>query len=134
MVSTRRKFIVSCSALATSAAALPLSSIFAGCCLRELATGEIRFETFAAQVNSQFVARNAAGVPQSLKLVEATSRDSASGEHFSLLFRGDGHEPLDQETYSFEHARLGRIEIFIVPIGRSTANHCYYEAVFNRLS
>ena len=54
------------------------------------------------------------------------------GEKFSLLFRGDAIRPLGQNTYAFEHARIGRFEMFIVPIGREDQGQCHYEAVFHR--
>ena len=104
-----------------------------------MSLGEIAFGTFAAQVHSRFLLRQANGESQSLKLIEAemvSSADDVAGdqgvERFSLLFRGDAARPLGQNTYSFEHARLGCFEMFIVPIGREDRNHCHYEAVFNR--
>ena len=94
-----------------------------------MTAGELGFLTFAAELNSRFVTRS--GPSQSLELIEATRSDS-TGQQFSLLFRGDAIQPLDQNTYSFQHPRLGRFEMFIVPIGRPAGTHCYYEAVFNR--
>ncbi len=106
---------------------------------REVSLADVAFETLAAQVTSRFLMRNASGDTQSLELIGAeptSGDDSLAGEgaveSFSLLFRGDTTSPLSQNTYYFEHARLGRFEMFIVPIGREDRNHCYYEAVFNR--
>lgn len=122
---TRRKFVFNCSALAVSAAILPASAVR----WTDITAGELGFQSFAAELNSRFLTRSGPG--QSLELVEATRKDSTAG-HFSLLFRGDATQPLDQNTYRFEHARLGRFEMFIVPVGRPGETHCYYEAVFNR--
>jgi hypothetical protein len=48
---------------------------------------------------------------------------------FSLLFRGP-HEPrLPQRIYRLEHATLGALEIFIVPVARDAAG-MHYEAIF----
>jgi hypothetical protein len=74
-----------------------------------------------------------------LLLVEATPSSpagadaaDAGNEKFSLRFRGPAQQPLLQDTYRFDHARLGRLSIFIVPAGWWGTSHRYYEAVFNR--
>jgi len=62
----------------------------------------------------------------------AANAEDARNERFCLLFRGSAHQLLAQNTYVFEHPRLGDLTLFIVPIGsREGAPHCYYEAVFN---
>ena len=77
-----------------------------------------------------------------LELVEVESVRNASGnrragpglvqETFSLCFRGAPREFLPQTTYVLEQERLGRFELFIVPIGQE--EECVrYQAVFNRL-
>jgi hypothetical protein len=48
---------------------------------------------------------------------------------FSLTFTGPS--ALDQRTYSLEHAELGNLEIFLVPIGPGPDGQLRYEAVFN---
>jgi hypothetical protein len=114
--------------------------------LREVSLAEVSFGTFAPLINSGFVLREATGAAQALQLVEvdplAPTPDSAySAEEpsartfsqmFSLFFAGDATRPLPQDTYVFEHAHLGRFEMFIVPVGCEDRSHCYYEAVFNR--
>ena len=137
-MATRRRFIRNCSALAASAAFLP-ASVLAVRTGRSVSLEDIAFGTLAAQVHSRFLLRDTNGDSQSLKLIEAklaSGGGSVAGdqgiERFSLLFQGDAANPLGQNTYSFEHARLGRFEMFIVPIGREDRNHCHYEAVFNR--
>ena len=49
---------------------------------------------------------------------------------FSLIFRGPLRPLLDQRIWCLEHAALGRLEIFLVPIGPD-ASGMRYEAVFN---
>ena len=49
---------------------------------------------------------------------------------FSLLFVCADQRVLSQGTYAIDHERLGRLEIFIVPVG-ADANGVEYEAVFN---
>ena len=48
---------------------------------------------------------------------------------FSLIFLGPIEPILPQRIYALEHETMGRLEIFIVPIGVTQSN-CRYEAVF----
>lgn len=118
-MTSRRRFICSCSAIAVSAASAPTLAILR----RDVSLVKPGFNTFAALLNSPFVAAS-----QSLELVEV----AGAREAFAVLFRGDSTKPLPQDTYRFEHGRIGRFDLFIVPVGRSDQGHCYYEAVFNR--
>ena len=73
--------------------------------------------------------------PVVLALVEAIdlSRPGAPGSRrspFSLVFRGPLSPVMPQHTYPLEHPALGRLEIFLVPIGPD-ASGMRYEAVFN---
>jgi hypothetical protein len=52
-------------------------------------------------------------------------------ESFALIFRGPLDEPLRQRSYTIKHHALGRLEIFLVPVGKDDGAR-YYEAVFNR--
>jgi hypothetical protein len=70
-----------------------------------------------------------------LVLAEVTdlSRRDAPGPHrapFSLIFRGPFRPVLVQRIWPLEHAALGRLEIFLVPIGPDETG-MRYEAVFN---
>lgn len=50
---------------------------------------------------------------------------------FSVIFLGPPGAPiLPQATYHLEHEALGRLEIFLVPVGRE-GDRIQYEAVFN---
>ena len=54
----------------------------------------------------------------------------AGDRPFSLIFRGPRAPVLPQKIYPMENDRLGRHEIFIVPVGPD-ADGMRYEAVFN---
>src|SRR5258708_6615602 len=56
-----------------------------------------------------------------------------SPESFSLIFRGRCDQLLPQRTYVFAHEKIGRFELFIVPLGRE-AGAIQYQAIFNRLA
>ena len=135
---TRREFLRDCSLVATAAALSPTAVLAQNRRGRTRSAEPLTFELFAALLNTSFSVR--AGLRTSrLALVEANrlppappEAEDARNERFSLLFRGPVLEPLGQDTYLFEHPRVGQSAIFIVPMHctKDTA-HCYYEAVFN---
>ena len=71
-----------------------------------------------------------AGVP--LVLDSVTTLDDRTGgrDPFSLLFRGPAEPLLPQSIQRLEHAELGVLEIFIVPLAPD-AGGARYEAIFS---
>jgi hypothetical protein len=61
------------------------------------------------------------------ELVEVTEipREPGGRAPFSIVFRGGPSPPLPQRIYRVEHAELGALEIFLVPIAEDR-----YEAIF----
>jgi len=49
---------------------------------------------------------------------------------FSILFKGPATPVLAQNTYHLEHAKLGNLDLFLVPIGPDESGGMRYEAVF----
>jgi hypothetical protein len=94
---------------------------------------ELTHDTFAKELGSRFQLDWGAAAPLVLELVEATAANPSSvGSRrtpFSLLFRGPRQPALPQKIYPLEHERLGRLEIFIVPLGPE-GDRMRYEAVF----
>jgi hypothetical protein len=66
-----------------------------------------------------------------VELAAVTDRSNPQVEQFSLLFLGPMSSPLGQGTYAFLHPKMGRQELFIVPIGPRDGKMAY-EAVFAR--
>jgi hypothetical protein len=66
-----------------------------------------------------------------LRRAESTATPALAGERtgFSLEFLGPPGPLLPQRIYRLEHARLGTLEIFLVPLGRENRG-VRYEAVF----
>ena len=96
---------------------------------------EMVFDTFAGLLHSRFrVCENAQAFVE-LELTDATAHKTSPAPtgSFSLVFTGPLHQFLPQRTYLFEHEKLGRFDLFIVPIGKDQ-NGFQYEAVFNRPS
>ncbi len=135
---TRRKFIRDCSLAAASAALVPAAALARNPVSRTAGRAGPGFEQFSRQVNTPFFVQ--AG-PQLVRLVlvaadtfpaASPAAEDAGNEKFSLLFRGPVQPPLGQDTYRLDHRRLGRLEIFIVPIGCLDPALCLYQAVFDR--
>jgi hypothetical protein len=104
----------------------------------ENALNYLRRDHFAAFVNSIFVFQSENGATYKLKLIEAAdlsrkrnNEQGFIGESFSLLFEGSRKFPLAQGSYLTDHDRLGKFELFIVPVGLRVNR---YEAVINRIN
>jgi hypothetical protein len=87
---------------------------------------------FAEQLHTTFQVRLSGSSILALELVEVTEKDPASKyEQFSLTFTGPLAPHFPQGTYSFEHEKLGAIELFAVPLGPAPGG-MRYEVIFNR--
>jgi hypothetical protein len=61
--------------------------------------------------------------------VSETGSPGPSRSQFSLVFRGGPTPPLPQGIHGLEHESLGRLDLFLVPIGPDAEGQ-RYEAVF----
>jgi hypothetical protein len=66
--------------------------------------------------------------PAGAKVSPNSTRDC-----FSLTFRGPADLALRQDTYTVQHAKLGRFSLFIVP-GDADRTARQYVAIINRLN
>jgi hypothetical protein len=138
-MTSRRQFLTGCSALTLTASLAPAACLSAFLPVRKVSLDQISFADFSAQVDTVF---RVAQKPLELKLVEAKLMPTfhppnriaadAGNEKFSLLFSGAKDTALTQDTYFFEHAGIGRFEIFIVPVASRDSSRSYYQAIFNR--
>ncbi len=86
---------------------------------------------FAAQLETIFLARHA-GEGVAIQLIEVTDERVSRGmRQFSLFFHGPPDRLLPQGLYEFEHAALGALPIFIVPIVGSNSERILYQACFS---
>ena len=92
---------------------------------------ELTLATFEPRVGDAFALGGTGNDAIELVLESATAAGTWPGgrDPFSLVFRGPAQPLLPQATYRLEHAGLGALEIFIVPIGQDGAV-TRYEAVF----
>ena len=135
---TRREFLRDCSLIAGTVALAPTAAFAQPLASNANLTGPPGFEQFRRLLNTRFTVRTASDTT-SLLLVQVTefrsltaNLETAANESFSLFFHGPAQLPLPQDTYMFEHPRLGQLSMFIVPVGSVAATHCRYEAVFSR--
>ena len=89
-------------------------------------------EQFAENLNTKFHVSSDDTHIAELELVEVSElKLIATQEQFAVVFRGPRDRFLDQGIRPLEHEKLGRYELFLVPV-REDAEGYYYEAVFNR--
>jgi hypothetical protein len=87
---------------------------------------------FEPLLGSKFHLHSAAGTAE-LKLVEIRPLGRevpGSRRSFSLLFELPEKTRIEQGTYRFEHAALGMLELFTVPVV-SSAPGLFAEVIFN---
>ena len=87
---------------------------------------------FAENLNTKFRVQ---GLPREieLELIELTSLSSTPNQvQFSIWFQGPADVYLPQQIYGLDHERLGRLDLFLVPVGKNEDGF-QYEAVFNRM-
>jgi hypothetical protein len=91
-------------------------------------------ESFSGHVGEKFriVAEEVDG--WELELIEATPIKTQETRHkrppFSLVFRGPMEPVLNQQIVPLEHDSMGKLDIFLVPIGPDE-DGMQYEAVFS---
>lgn len=95
-------------------------------------TDPLSLDRFTPLLGSHFDLPCAEGDDLRLELIEASALEnipSAGRQPFSLLFRGPQTPCLAQASYHLQHAELGRLFVFLVPI-QSDPQGTDYEAVF----
>jgi len=144
-MSNRRQFILRCTALTAGMVVAPLGAIGGSFNfgLPVVSIDQLSFSELAAQVNTRFRVYDTPARVVELELVEASldprrpqhgrrPPPDADCEKFSLLFSGPRHELLEQKILRFEHDRLGRFELLVLPVFTRKPDRMNYQAVFNR--
>lgn len=90
-------------------------------------------DQFAQHLNSAFSVQNS-----SLQLVEVSAEKTQSAgtrtmKSFEIVFKGPLESKLEQQTCIFDHAVMGKIELFIVPVGKPKNGVVLYQAVFTQI-
>src|SRR5512146_1427819 len=95
----------------------------------------LQFSDFLPYLKDTFVVRLDEIEPIVLELVEAKELGAAYAQGrsraFSLIFQGPvSQQYLLQSTYHLEHAQMGVLDLFIVPLGLQEGR-MQYQAIFN---
>ena len=95
---------------------------------------KLRAADFSPLLNNKFKIYFDPSSPSVVELIEVTERKSNSDEvlrhPFSIVFRGLKDKEWSQGMYTIDHKSLGKMDLFLVPIGPDDQGMCY-EAVFN---
>jgi hypothetical protein len=89
---------------------------------------------FEPHIGSTFILADGPEVPPlTLAAVERgqVQPGAPRTEPFSLRFTSDRTSRVDQRTHALEHPAMGRLDLFLVPIGPGPDGLLRYEAVFN---
>jgi hypothetical protein len=87
---------------------------------------------FQATIGTSYRVLLSADIAAELNLIQVRELSSAPGyETFALDFRGSLESRMEQGTYAMEQESIGKLDVFIVPVGADDKSF-YYEAVFNR--
>lgn len=93
----------------------------------------LTLEHFSGCLNETFTAE-VGGISLEFVLVEARPLPAARGDAarapFSLLFRNGAAIVFPQQIYPMQHARVGDVGVFLVPIAQERSGFLY-QAIFN---
>src|SRR3954464_5895713 len=94
------------------------------------AVAALQIGDFTPHLDTAFEMQTAGGaVPLKLGKVDPAGRSGRPGGAFSLIFVAPKGPWLPQAIYPVTHAKIGTIEIFLVPVG-PTGDGNGYQAVF----
>jgi len=89
-------------------------------------------QVFSEHLQTTFRVYVPGAVPLPLELFEVSEKDqSPQVEQFSLVFRGPLKPHFPQGTYTVEHEKLGKFDLFLVPLGPDSSG-MRYQAIFCR--
>lgn len=98
------------------------------------ALNKLNAKDFAGQLHTRFKVQVDNSSLVELELAEVNERPTSPKiELFSLIFRGPVTPRLAQRIHPLEHDALGKLEIFLTPIGLGESG-TLYEAVFHRFT
>ena len=91
-------------------------------------------DDFSPLLNEEFQISLEGNITLLVQLIDVTinrqKEERNWRQSFSLVFRGPRDIELSQGTYPVTHDQLGKLQIFLVPIGPDEKGMCL-EAVFN---
>ncbi|HLO77849.1 MAG TPA: hypothetical protein VK196_15440 [Magnetospirillum sp.] len=100
-----------------------------------LALNQVTLATFTPHLNETFSSQTEGGEGLEFTLYQASAMPASDypgkeRDPFQLRFSAPSLNMLPQAIYRLQHATLGEIDVFLVPI-RPEGDHYCYQAVFN---
>jgi hypothetical protein len=96
-------------------------------------TQELTRDDYAANLNTDFVVNFTPEFKVTMKLIEATEEVERFRQRaYSLLFQAPEDTPIAQGMLQVEHEKLGKFELFMVPVGKDDRG-VLFESLFNKL-
>ena len=93
---------------------------------------KLNSKLFSECLHSSFHVQDRGQTVFTAELIEVADKNASPRmEQFSLVFRGPMTPALPQGIHELEHATLGKLQLFLVPLGPDDSG-MRYEAVFNR--
>jgi hypothetical protein len=130
-MNSRRQFIQRFSGALFGAAAVPVSGLAVS------AAPRTTFTAFLGQLNTEFVLTTAAGkvLPVVLEKAEPflirKRPELADHRNFSLKFASQTTQPMEQGTYTLQHPKLGKLDLFFVPNVSDATGQVNFFATFH---
>lgn len=90
---------------------------------------KLAFSDFDTRKDETFVVQVQPEIPLKLKYVRPLGESGRPGGAFSLWFVGESGPFLPQSIYPIVHPQLGKMEIFLVPLGPRDGGNLY-ELIF----
>jgi hypothetical protein len=92
---------------------------------------QLRLEDFSGKIGEKFQLRLDSGETAEIELIEAagTGGNPLKRPPFSIVFRVPEDAIHEQKIYRLEHAELGEMDLFLVPLGPGETG-MRWEAVF----
>ena len=95
--------------------------------------GDLQHEHFADRIGEPFDTTLDDGTRVTLELIAAREPPEERPDHAHFAeWKGPLDRPLEQRIYELEHAELGTLPIFLVPVNQ-VDDGFVYEAVFTRV-
>ena len=94
---------------------------------------ELKKSSFDPHLNTKFEVNTEIEGMVEVELVEVADHSRENLESFSLLFKGPRDRFFDQRLYIVKHAKMGELDLFLVPVVHEKQDAFYYEAVFSQL-
>lgn len=89
-------------------------------------------EVFKENINTKFQVKLNEVESVELKLTNITEKKTLHAEFLSLIFEGTDNKILGDNTYTFEHDKLGTFNLFISPYMHK-GDMIYYDVVISKL-